>query len=429
MDEQVAESCKNEITIEHAVLIPAISSIKSLMPYVEAVAVVIGSCHIHSVYEDNDHIKIYLKDTRFVDILVNNGVCILGRQINVDYAAPRADKVILSNVDPIIPDSILMKLLCFYGSPESAIIHEKITTNSEYSHIVCGKRKIYMKIFPEKKIPTKINFTYQNMYFRIDVLVEPCEHDSVCESLPNNDEERIVVDVEETREVNDEDIDLHENESSVNLKPNIEDLIPKKKHLSAKQRAYHNRGKNKTNHATNMASRLKKRAKKGWYQQRYSTRATIISEQKKNKLRLAVRRHLAAKRNRKVKEQDIINNPESSGNSHSISDENEKKAIKRDSSEIGEQSYSVPSNEMPWLVPQYPLNSKELEEFLSKTKFHRLPLQVAVEFLGDNSPAAMEALKTQLYEYLKVLKDATLKARVKRILGLMDPKDKNFNNE
>lgn len=414
MDEQVPESSKHEITNDHAVLIPGIPSIKSVMPYVEAVAVVIGSCHIHSVFEESDHIKIYLKDTRFVDILVNNGVSILGRQINVDYAVPRADKVTLSNVDPIIPDSILTKLLCFYGSPVSAMIHEKIAVNSEYSHIECGKRKIYMKIFPEKKVPTKINFTYQNMYFRIDVLVEPCEKNNVCETLSTENEERVVGD--------EDDNDLLEVESSVNIKPNIQDLELKKQ-PTAKQLAYFNRGKNKSNPATNMASRLKRRAKKGWYKTRHTTQTSRITQKKKTKLRLAVQRHLAARRKKKVKAQS--GNPEFLGNNLSSIDENKKLPNKLDSTDtIGENSHSISANEMTNCLTQYVLDSKELEEFLLRTKFHRCPLQVAREFLGDNyCPVAVEALKSQLLEYLNMSKDVALKFRIKRLLSLMNPKD------
>ncbi|GFQ88325.1 uncharacterized protein TNCT_472481 [Trichonephila clavata] len=415
MDEQVPESSKHEITNEHAVLIPAIPSIKSVMPYVEAVAVVIGSCHIHSVFEDSDHVKVYLKDTRFVDILVNNGVSILGRQVNVDYAVPRADKVTLSNVDPIIPDSILTKLLCFYGTPISAIIHEKIAVNSEYSHIECGKRKIYMKIFPEKKVPTKINFTYQNMYFRIDVLVEPCEKNNACESLPTENEERVMED--------EEDNDLLEVESTVNVKPNIEDLILKKQPTD-KQLAYRNRGKNKANPATNMASRLKKRAKKGWYKTRHGAQTNNSAQRKKNKLRLAVRRHLATKRNRRVKEQNTSHNSESLNDSNNLLNRHDSGDV------IGENSHSVSPSEVSQCVSQYPLDSKDFEAFLSRTKFNRFPLQVAVEFLGANySPITLEALKSQLHEYININKDATLKLRVKRILAAMNPKDKSMNNE
>ncbi|GFU00178.1 uncharacterized protein TNCV_801601 [Trichonephila clavipes] len=392
MDEQVPESSKHEITSEHAVLIPAIPSIKSVMPYVEAVAVVIGSCHIHSVFEDADHIKIYLKDTRFVDILVNNGVSILGRQVNVDYAVPRADKVTLSNVDPIIPDSILTKLLCFYGTPISTVIHEKIAVNSEYSHIECGKRKIYMKIFPEKKVPTKINFTYQGMYFRIDVLVEPCEKNSGCESLPAENEERVMED--------EDDNDLLEVESTVNRK------------------------KNKANSATNMASRLKRRAKKGWYKTRHGAQTNDVAQRKKNKLRLAVRRHLATRRNRRVKEQNTSHNSESVIESNNLLDRHDSEDM------IGENSHSVSASEVSQSVSQYPLDSKELEAFLTRTKFHRSPLQVAEEFLGDNySPITVEALKSQLHEYVNINKDATLKLRVRRILTAMNPKDKSLNDE
>ncbi|GBN57712.1 hypothetical protein AVEN_83640-1 [Araneus ventricosus] len=402
MEEHVFESGKHEITSEHAVLIPALSTVKSLMPYVEAVAVVIGSCHIHSVYEDSDHIKIYLKDKRFVDILVNNGVSILGRQINVDYAVPRADKIILSNVDPVVPDSILMKLLCYYGNPVSAIIHEKIATNSEYSHIECGKRKVYMNIFSDKKIPNKINFTYQDMFFRIDVMVEPPASD-VCETLP-------------VPEVTEEQIDEDSNDalevaSSINMKPDVEEVISKKK--PSEKRAYHRRGKSKANSATNMASRLKRRARKGWYGTRNAMARNKFTPQNKDKLKLAVKKHLAAEGKRKLRKSEAVPKTEASSR-NSAAEENPGSSNNVESKDAIDH---FSANDISEYVTQYPLSTNELMEFMKKSKFHRDPCRIAWEFLKEKTPESIEALKIQLREYYQVIKDQGIKFRIRRVIA------------
>ncbi|CAL1295833.1 unnamed protein product [Larinioides sclopetarius] len=405
MEEHVFDNGKHEITSEHAVLIPALSSAKSLLPYVEAVAVVIGSCHIHSVYEDHDHIKIYLKDKRFVDILVNNGVSVLGRQINVDYAVPRADKIILSNVDPIVPDSILMKLLCYYGNPVSAIIHEKIATNSEYSHIECGKRKVYMNIFADKKIPTKINFSYQDMFFRIDVMVEPAASD-VCESVP-------------VPEVNEEPVDEDSNDilevaSSINMKPDIEDLVPQKK------RAYHKKGKSKANPATNMASRLKRRARKGWYGTRHAMTRKKFAPQNKDKLKLAVKKHLAAEGKRKLRKSGAMLKTEASSHSNSAAEENPDPLNNPETKDAFDQ---LSATDLTEGVTQYPLSTKELMEFMKKSKFHRDPCQIAWQFLKEKTPDSIEALKFQLREYCQVIKDQGIKFRIRRVIASLKYSD------
>ncbi|KAF8794497.1 hypothetical protein HNY73_002472 [Argiope bruennichi] len=407
MDEHVFESGKHEITSEHAVLIPTLATVKSLMPYVEAVAVVIGSCHIHSVYEDQDHIKIYLKDKRFVDILVNNGVTILGRQINVDYAVPRADKIILSNVDPIVPDSILMKLLCYYGNPVSAIIHEKIATNSEYSHIECGKRKVYMKIFPEKKIPTKINFTYQNMIFRIDVLVEPLAREDVCEpvSVPTTNQEE---------NIDENSNDMEEEESSNNIKPDIEEAVPRRK-PTPRQLAYHRRGKSKTNSASDMAHRLKRRARKGWYGTRNAMSRNKFAQQNKERLRLAVKmkRHLVAEEKKRLRTSTAVLKTEASQN-NSATEENSSNTV--ESKDALDQS-SLAIKEVSGHVAQFPLNTKDMIDFMKKTRFHRDPVQIAWEFLEERNTKSLEALKNQLREYCQTIKDQSVKLRIKRIIS------------
>lgn len=403
MEEHEFESGKHEITSEHAILIPALSSVNSLMPYVEAVAVVIGSCHIHSVYEDREHVKIYLKDKRFVDILVNNGISILGRQINVDYAVPRADKIILSNVDPVVPDSILMKLLCYYGNPVSSIIHEKIATSSEYCHIECGKRKVYMNIFSDKKIPTKINFTYQDMFFRIDVTVAS-QASEECEPLPApavNEEQ-----------MDDDSNDVLEVASSVNMKPDVEDIIPKTK--PTEKRAYHRRGKAKANSAANMATRLKKRARKGWYGTRHVMTRNKFSPQKKEKLKLAVKKQLAAEDKGKLRKSGSVPKAEAFSLNNSVVEENPGPSNSIESKDAFD---NFTADDLSEKVTQYPLSTEELMEFMKKSKFHRDPCRIAWEFLNDKTPESIEALKIQLREYCQVIKDQSIKFRIRRVIA------------
>lgn len=425
MDDQGLDLIKNvEITAEHAVLIPALPTVKNVMAYVEAVAVVIGSCHIHSVYEDGEHIKIYLNDKRFVDILVNNGVSILGRQMNVDYAVPRADKVILSNVDPIVPDAVLMKLLSYYGLPVSAIIHDKIATNSEYSHIECGKRKVYMKIFPEKKIPNKINFTFQDVCYRIDVLVEQCDRNGVIEpTQPQRNEE----------EMNDEMLEVGSNQS---LKPNINELLQEStREPTPGQIAYRNRGKNTPpdGSATTAARKIKRRARSGWL----TARVTRMKRMKPNTAtlnpisrgkRLVVEKMIAAQKskggfkkgrpgrpsNQSISTQEI--NPEPFDVIEISGDENN--AL--DQSSTAGDPIDVQS------MSQYPLPIEELQKFVFKTRFHREPLQIAMEFLAENkAPDAISALKSQLQEYQNICKEQALKLRIKRLVSVMNNVNEN----
>lgn len=428
MDDQCLDLTKNvEITSEHAVLIPALPAVKNVMAYVEAVAVVIGSCHIHSVYEDGEHIKIYLNDKRFVDILVNNGVSILGRQMNVDYAVPRADKVILSNVDPIVPDAVLMKLLSYYGQPVSAIIHEKIATNSEYSHIECGKRKVYMKIFADKKIPNKINFTFQDVCYRIDVLVEHFDRNAVIEPAQETRNEE---------EMNDELLEVGSNQS---LKPNINDLMLENlRQPTPKQLAYRNRGRGKSvtpdDSATTAARKIKRRARGGWY----ASRLTRMKRMKSNPVnqnpiaqgkRLVVEKMTTAKRGRGGFKKRRVGRPSSQGiATQEINPEPfDVIEISGDENNTLDQSSSSTSDPIDaQAISQYPLPIEELQKFVFKTRFHREPLQVAMEFLAENkAPDAILALKSQLQEYQNMCKEQALKIRIKRLVSVMSNVNEN----
>lgn len=422
MEDQCSDIMKNvEITAEHAVLIPSLASVKNVMAYVEAVAVVIGSCHIHSVYEDGDNIKIYLNDKRFVDILVNNGVSILGRQMNVDYAVPRADKVILSNVDPIVPDAVLMKLLSYYGMPVSAIIHEKIATNSEYSHIECGKRKVYMKIFADKKIPNKINFTFQDVCYRIDVIVEHYDRNAVQESTPADQTEE---------EMNDDLLEVGSNQS---LKPNLNDLMDlNSKQPTPKQIAYRNRGKSLSDDsATTAVRKIKRRARGGWF----ASRLTRVKRMKSNPVnpnpivrgkRLVVEKMVPAKKpGRPAFKRQKLGRP-SISTQEINPDPYDVVSISGDENNTLDQGSTAGDPIDIQSITQYPLPVEELQKFVFKTRFHREPMQVAVEFLAENKvPDAIPALRNQLQEYLNVCKEQALKLRIKRLVSVLSTANGN----
>ncbi|KAG8193443.1 hypothetical protein JTE90_005090 [Oedothorax gibbosus] len=422
MDDQCSDMMKSvEITAEHAVLIPSLSSVKNVMAYVEAVAVVIGSCHIHSVYEDGDNIKIYLNDKRFVDILVNNGVSILGRQMNVDYAVPRADKVILSNVDPIVPDAVLMKLLSYYGMPVSAIIHEKIATNSEYSHIECGKRKVYMKIFADKKIPNKINFTFQDVCYRIDVIVDQYDRNAVQESTPAEQNEE---------EMNDDLLEVGSNQS---LKPNLNDLMNlNTKQPTPNQAAYRNRGKSLSDDSASTAVRkIKRRARGGWF----ASRLTRVKRMKSNPVnpnpsvrgkRLVVEKMVTAKKvgrpgiKRRKVGRPSISTQEINPDPYDVV------SISGDENNTLDQGSTAGDPIDIQSITQYPLPVEELQKFVFKTRFHREPMQVATEFLADNKePGAIPALISQLQEYLNVCKEQALKLRIRRLVSVLSTANGN----
>ncbi|GIY65451.1 uncharacterized protein CDAR_3981 [Caerostris darwini] len=400
MEVEIIESKRSEVTPEHAVLIPILPNVKSPMPYVEAVAIVIGSMHIHSVLESDDFMKVYLTDTRYVDILVNQGISILGTQINVDYAVPRADKVILSNVDPIIPDETLLKVLGYYGTLETGIIHEKIALSSEYSHIECGRRRLYLTVFPNKKLPTNITISYHNMHFRIDVLVEPLsERNDECESIIPSGEERSETSAVESCEI----------ESVMNIKPNIEELAPLQVQPTSKKIAYRNKGPNKV-YSNNIAHRLKRQARKAWYGSKPLTR-TQRSEMKNVMKRTAIK-HLEVARGkkrgpkvlRKLSKLEPRKSLTSAGNSSS--------------SDLESKDTSIPSAATS-NITQYPLKQKKLKEFLVKAKFHRFPVRVAWEFLGNKTPEALEGLKAQLLEYSNAMKNIALEGRIKRLIALL----------
>lgn len=161
----------NFLTQDHAAILPSLPSATS-MDYLRAVAAKIGANQIHSIYKCDSFVKIYMKDTKYVRTVINSGVEVAGVLINVDFSVPPCSKVYLTNVDPVIPDSELHKLLGAYGTFDSAIIHQKITGEQGFSHIEGSSRVVYMKLFEGVKVPGKLNLVHGNILKEIGVRVE-----------------------------------------------------------------------------------------------------------------------------------------------------------------------------------------------------------------------------------------------------------------
>ncbi|KFM82923.1 hypothetical protein X975_27076, partial [Stegodyphus mimosarum] len=168
MDEGNASAEKN---FDHAILLSTESSSNSVTDYVKAVSKIIGSSQIHSVYNFGKHIKVYVKDKKCISEVINAGVMIKSCHTKAEFAVHPFSKVILSDVDPVIPDACIESILKSYGKLESSLIHQKFAVE-EYCNVENGVRFAYMKLFEGKTVPNELSLKYQDICYKVHVKVE-----------------------------------------------------------------------------------------------------------------------------------------------------------------------------------------------------------------------------------------------------------------
>lgn len=164
-------ACEAEIGVqnEHALRFSIISKPTPMLEYIKTISSLVGATHILAVFDEGDSIKVFFDDKRFVDSLIRSGIHVLGHHIRVDYVVPPGVKVVLSNVDPVISNFDLIRLLSVYGTIVSPIIRPPISDDTEFCHIGYGVRYVYMAL--NGSMPNKLEFKYGDQLCIIKVKI------------------------------------------------------------------------------------------------------------------------------------------------------------------------------------------------------------------------------------------------------------------
>ncbi|GBN87248.1 hypothetical protein AVEN_102393-1, partial [Araneus ventricosus] len=172
----MSEKCGNlyaynePLTTDHAIILPGIDDC-SYSRYLEVINSVIGSKHIHSIFESNGQIKIYFKDKKYVTEILESGILLNKNYSRVSPLDFVLLKIYLSRVDPAIPDNSIEDVLKTYGHLESPIVHTKVSEKSDFDHIDCGIREVKLKVYDGIRFPTKLNLFYKGIFYEVDAKV------------------------------------------------------------------------------------------------------------------------------------------------------------------------------------------------------------------------------------------------------------------
>lgn len=140
--------------------------------YLEAIGNIVGPLNVKAISKmSNNRMCLFLSSVQHVENLVNTHetIKIKGRNIGIRRLITPAKRLILSNVCPTIPHSLLENLIKSLGyktaSPMSFL--RVGTSNPLYNHVISFRRQIY--VIPDEKIelPSSKLITHEDVSYRI----------------------------------------------------------------------------------------------------------------------------------------------------------------------------------------------------------------------------------------------------------------------
>ncbi|XP_071039872.1 fap1 adhesin-like [Parasteatoda tepidariorum] len=157
------------LSSDHAVVYPFVKNISNV-EYLKVIGSVIGASNIHSIYRNDNFVKVYLKSKDLVSEVIKSGIKVQGFKPLVSLNRTCCS-VVLSRVDPTIPSDFIENLLQYYGTLKSPLKRLKLTNNGDFSHVISSDIRVTMEIFPGILLPPCLKFTHDGISYQIKTIV------------------------------------------------------------------------------------------------------------------------------------------------------------------------------------------------------------------------------------------------------------------
>lgn len=158
-------------TREQAIILSAVDGLK-LADYIIAVGNIIEPKNITFASRiSNNRICIYLSNTQLVEQFVteNSTITVQDKLINVRKLVTPARRIIISNVCPTIPHTIISNVLRGIGLKlvSSVSFMRAGIPGGEYSHILSFRRQVYIQPEEVLELPPSVVIKHENTSYRI----------------------------------------------------------------------------------------------------------------------------------------------------------------------------------------------------------------------------------------------------------------------
>ena len=172
---QIVNNNKEQLTgvnQNHAIVIDPIDGVTGHQ-YSKAVAEVVGNKTVTHVGRKSGKVILYLKDTTFVTQVINSGIGVAGQHVNVTPLTSQSKRVVISNVNPDIPNQLLRSYLKRYGEISTSVFPLSAGFKDELSHVLSLRRACRMFLKDEyQQLDTSFDFPYNGQNHRVFVAVD-----------------------------------------------------------------------------------------------------------------------------------------------------------------------------------------------------------------------------------------------------------------
>lgn len=160
---------KNRPTKEQAVIIEAIEGYTN-DDYIDGLEKLVNPSDIRFISKiTGGRVCVFLSNTELVTKLSNQKVIVKDSYLNILPYIEKNKRVVISNVNPTIPDEILLNALKSKGiSPVSNIYDIKASLSKPgRAHILSFRRQVYIKEQDETLLPESMQISYDNTSYWI----------------------------------------------------------------------------------------------------------------------------------------------------------------------------------------------------------------------------------------------------------------------
>ena len=163
--------CFPTMTNKHAITIPATENI-STEDVCRALATLISPQNIVACGKINGSILVYVKQEGRIPYICSAGLNIKDQHIPVTPLVKPSKKVIISNIRPDIPNSVLVPTLQHFGTMVSEIRPISANFEGPLQNVMSFRRYVFMNLRPEHSdLDVSFNVNHNNRAYRVYVSV------------------------------------------------------------------------------------------------------------------------------------------------------------------------------------------------------------------------------------------------------------------
>lgn len=160
------------VTQSHAIVIDPLDGVTGHQ-YSKAVAEVVGNKTVTHVGRKSGKVILYLKDTSFVTQVITSGIGVAGQHVKVTPLTLQSKRVVISNVNPDIPNQLIRSYLKRYGEISTSVFPLSAGFKDELSHVLSLRRACRMFLKDEyQQLDTFFDFPYNGQNHRVFVAVD-----------------------------------------------------------------------------------------------------------------------------------------------------------------------------------------------------------------------------------------------------------------